>query len=194
MATSKEHYLKTLRERSVILNKNPDPQKGVKFNAIFGLGGLRNYYRELTEDTVRRGETILSHLNFAREQLEQARQSWDRFASTQVTKAEPSGDFLQQIQKREAKLQVLEEEQAEIERILKEVEEKQAIKRPLSKRQKRMRELQGRIINDVLVEFGGRPVKQVDGRNVFEDGTSVGEYIKKIKAARRKERRAAQRA
>ena len=127
-ALSQEHYEKMMREDSPILTrKHLDGAPPMSSRFFVSIEDIKGYYKDLIEDEIdgRTGHRILSHLSLAQEELREALEEWERFNEAQDGKYnEPVDRFLDSINRARAKLKILQEERAEVERVIAEHEKK----------------------------------------------------------------------
>jgi hypothetical protein len=186
-----EIEFKRLEQGSPILNPRPDdPTKPPSIFFIYGLSDMKAFHQRIVAKGMDEQGKFLGSLEYQRYKLKKETASWDAFNDAQVKKSKfPRGAFARQIPQRRAKICVLEAESRKLVKLIERAEREEAEKQKQThlNTAKRFGGGIGKIANGRLVMMDGRKIVQnKQGENVFEDdGSSVAEYLKKVKKLKR---------
>ena len=194
-ALTKEHFQRIFTEKSQILNPLPADRKTPPRSSgalIYGLSSMQAELDHILNKEVDELGRYSGRLNYAKFMAKQARENWQDYRDAQphLSKdSKPDGEFLENMNKWDAQILVLEKEARaltkEIERVQKEEQEaarnaKTGVgKRPL---------LAGKMKDGKLFAFAGRRVIQdEEGESVFEDNHEpVSVFVDRERDKRRK--------
>jgi hypothetical protein len=193
-ALSKEHFIKLFEEKSQILHPLPADRKIPPRSSgalIYGLSSMQSELDHILNKEVDELGRYSGRLNYAKFMAKQARENWQDYRDAQphLSKdSKPDGEFLENMNKWDAQILVLEKEARaltkEIERVQR--EEQEAVRNAKTGVGKRAL-LAGKLRDGKLVRFADRVVVQNEkDENVFEDNHElVSVFIDREKAKRR---------
>ncbi len=126
---SREQYEKFFESKSIILRPQTSSSRKrsiSKSNAVKGISGLRDYLARLLYNRSNGGERkLLSYMNRAKEDLQNAKRRWAYYCDNQgINSTKPVDHFADQINLCEAELSVFEKEALYINQILENHEKK----------------------------------------------------------------------
>jgi len=194
---SKEHYLAKFERQSSILNiEKPDRKKRPSGAFLdMSLSGMKEqlYAINTKDKSPDDPDVFLGSLAYARHLLKEARDGWSDFKSRQahLTKdSKPEGVFLENINKREAKILTLEKTSRKLIHLVEKLESEQIVAEKKAKEKPSYRKrmsLSGKLRDGKLFIYAGRDVHQCPktGANLFtDDNSSVDLWIRQEKKRR----------
>lgn len=189
---SKDQFVEKFRSNSLVLGRVKLKQGKMSSRPIFSISEAKAYLAEILDKRIDPAKGALGFLKSAQIKLKEAREQWNKYNSAQAPharKGKPHDNFLEQINKCQARILILEEECRALNELVdkREAEEK-AAQEVINKKLQTKKRLAGKLKNNILVEMDGRTV--IKAGTIFEDnGELVADYIAGVKAERAKFRK-----